>query len=145
MLFRILAVAAVGLFCTLPQLHAGEVIRFHNKPTYGRPYGKATPPIGFIDFCRRNPNECLPTDSTAKVLLTEERWRYLSEVNAYVNSIIEPSSDQELYAVPERWDYPTTAGDCEDYALLKKRYLERLGFSAGALPLTVVFDEAGQG
>jgi len=110
MLFRILAVAAVGLFCVLPPLHAGEVIRFHNKLTYSQSFSKATPPIGFIEFCRRNPNECLPTDSTAKVSLTAERWRYLSEVNAYVNSLIEPRSDQELYGVPERWDYPITAG-----------------------------------
>ena len=50
-----------------------------------------------------------------------------------------------LYAVPERWDYPVYAGDCEDYVLLKKRELEKLGFSSHALLITVVLDEAGEG
>jgi Bacterial transglutaminase-like cysteine proteinase BTLCP len=46
--------------------------------------------------------------------------------------------------VPERWNYPIDAGDCEDYALLKKQYLKKLGFKAGLLPLAVVLNEAGE-
>jgi predicted transglutaminase-like cysteine proteinase len=108
-------------------------------------YSKATPPIGFVEFCTRYHSECLPTRSAAKISLTKERWKNLLEVNALGNSNIEPRSDQELYGVPERWDYPIKAGDCEDYALLKKRYLEHLGFTAGSLLLAVGLDEAGQG
>ena len=63
-----------------------------------------------------------------KFELTAERWKLLGEVNAFVNTSIKPESDQELYAVPERWEIPTSAGDCEDYVLLKQRYLEGLGF-----------------
>jgi predicted transglutaminase-like cysteine proteinase len=108
-------------------------------------YSKATPPTGFVEFCTRNHSECLPTRSAAKIILTKERWKNLLEVNALVNTNIEPKSDQELYGVPERWDYPINAGDCEDYALLKKRYLEHLGFTAGPLPLAVARNEAGEG
>jgi predicted transglutaminase-like cysteine proteinase len=69
----------------------------------------------------------------------------LREVNSQVNASIEPVSDQELYAVPERWDYPVDAGDCEDYVLLKQRYLQDLGFPVESLLITVVLDEAGEG
>ena len=58
---------------------------------------------------------------------------------------IAPISDQDLYGEPERWVYPTDAGDCEDYLLLKKRYLEGLGFPPEALLITVVLDEKTEG
>jgi predicted transglutaminase-like cysteine proteinase len=106
-------------------------------------YSKARPPIGFVEFCTRNHDECVPNGWSTKVTLTLKRWKNLHEVNALVNSNIKAKSDQEIYGVPERWDYPITAGDCEDYALLKKRYLQRLGFSAGPLPLAIVLDETG--
>ena len=52
---------------------------------------------------------------------------------------------QTLYGQPEYWAYPKDAGDCEDYVLLKKRYLENLGFPADALLITVVRDEKNEG
>jgi predicted transglutaminase-like cysteine proteinase len=54
-------------------------------------------------------------------------------------------SDEELYGKPEYWTLPTDAGDCEDYLLLKKHYLEGLGFPSEALLITVVLDEKSQG
>ena len=41
----------------------------------------------------------------------------------------------DLYGEPEYWAIPTDAGDCEDYLLLKKRYLEGLGFPAAAVQM----------
>jgi predicted transglutaminase-like cysteine proteinase len=107
-------------------------------------YIRARPPIGFVEFCTRNHEECLPTRPAAKLVLTEKRWKNLNEVNVSVNSKIEPKTDEEVYGVPERWTFPIKAGDCEDYALLKKRYLGNLGFKAGVLPLAVVLNEAGE-
>jgi predicted transglutaminase-like cysteine proteinase len=54
-------------------------------------------------------------------------------------------SDVDLYKTAEKWTYPTSAGDCEDYALLKKRYLQSMGFSADELLMTVLLDEKGDG
>ena len=108
-------------------------------------YGRTLPPVGFVEFCGRHKSECEPSGSSRRASLTKSAWRKLAEVNSYVNSSIEPVSDQELYAVPERWDFPTDAGDCEDYVLLKKRYLEQLGFAPDALLITVVLDEIGEG
>jgi predicted transglutaminase-like cysteine proteinase len=108
-------------------------------------FGRALPPMGFVEFCARNKGECEPISSARQIPLTKTAWRSLLEVNTYVNGSIAPVSDQDLYAVPERWDFPADAGDCEDYVLLKKRYLERLGFPSHALLITVVLDEIGEG
>jgi predicted transglutaminase-like cysteine proteinase len=108
-------------------------------------YGRTLPPIGFVEFCARNRARCERLGSTRHVALTEARWQRLHEVNTRVNASIEPVSDQDLYAVPERWDYPVDAGDCEDYVLLKKRTLEELDFPSDSLLITVVLDEVGEG
>jgi predicted transglutaminase-like cysteine proteinase len=112
---------------------------------YAPVHGRTLPPIGFVDFCARNKKECEPIGSSRRVSLTPSRWDMLRKINAHVNSVIEPVSDQDLYAVPERWDYPIAAGDCEDYVLLKKRYLQELALPAESLAITVVLDEAGEG
>jgi predicted transglutaminase-like cysteine proteinase len=108
-------------------------------------YGKTLPPIGFVKFCASSPADCEPKASNGSIPMTPERWKLVSQVNAYVNGKIAPVSDQDLYGEPEHWAYPTDAGDCEDYVLLKKRYLEKLGFSREALLITVALDEKKEG
>ena len=109
-------------------------------------YGKSSPPVGYVQFCARGQDECKTKGGKAERLaLTAERWDQINQVNNYVNTKIKPVSDMELYHVPDYWTYPVDAGDCEDYVLLKKRYLTGLGFAADELPITVVFDEHGEG
>lgn len=109
-------------------------------------YGKALPPVGFVKFCASNPEDCQPVGGKPNRLAMEPgRWNLLYQVNTYVNGKVTPVSDQDLYGEPEHWAYPTDAGDCEDYLLLKKRYLEGLGFPPEALLITVVLDEKKEG
>jgi len=109
-------------------------------------YGITSAPIGYVDYCSRNSTDCEPTHgSIQSIQLNSGSWTRLNEVNAFVNMQITPISDQEQYSVQELWTIPTKAGDCEDYVLLKKRYLEGLGFPAEALLITVVLDENGEG
>ena len=117
------------------------------KKNFAMEYGRALPPVGFVGFCARNPDDCKPASGAKamKLAMTPERWNLLYQVNTYVNGKIAPVSDQELYGEPEYWAYPTDAGDCEDYLLLKKRYLQNLGFPASALLITVVLDEKNEG
>ena len=82
---------------------------------------------------------------TAHLTLSPERWNLVYQVNSFVNGKIAPMSDEELYGKPEYWTLPTDAGDCEDYLLLKKHYLQGLGFPSEALLITVVLDEKAQG
>ena len=77
--------------------------------------------------------------------LTPARARELAEVNALVNQTVIPQSDRDTYGVEEYWSLPSRYGDCEDYALLKQKLLADRGWPEGALLLTVVRDESGEG
>jgi predicted transglutaminase-like cysteine proteinase len=117
-----------------------------SKRYFASEFGKTLPPVGYVQFCATNPEECKPKGGRKfKLAMSPERWNLIYQVNTYVNGKIAPVSDQDLYGEPERWVYPTDAGDCEDYLLLKKRYLEGLGFPPEALLITVVLDEKTEG
>jgi predicted transglutaminase-like cysteine proteinase len=109
-------------------------------------FGKAVPPIGYVAFCGRGEDECKFTGGKAETLnVSTENWDQIEQVNRYVNTKIRPASDMELYHVPDYWTYPVDAGDCEDYVLLKKRYLQGMGFNPDLLLITVVLDENHEG
>ena len=114
----------------------------HNAVTYG----KSLPPVGYVEFCSHGEAECKSKfEDSGQLALSPENWNMLNQVNTYVNGKIKPISDKDLYNVAEKWTYPTSAGDCEDYVLLKKRYLQSMGFSADQLLITVLLDEKGEG
>ncbi|MBC8037748.1 MAG: transglutaminase-like cysteine peptidase [Rhizobiales bacterium] len=141
--------AILGFFLGLSAasaLEAPEETRNEPKKQFAVEYGKALPPIGFVQFCARSPDDCKPSGGKPQRLaMSPERWNLLYQVNTYVNGKITPVSDQDLYGQPEYWAYPSDAGDCEDYLLLKRRYLMNLGFPADALLITVVLDEKQEG
>lgn len=117
-----------------------------SSPAFAAEFGAARPPVGFVRFCAENPKDCKDRNSRAKrIAMDPDRWNLLYQVNTYVNGKITPVSDMELYGEAERWTYPVDAGDCEDYLLLKKKYLQGLGFPQEALLITVVLDEQSQG
>ena len=111
-----------------------------------RIYGPTLPPYGFVRFCESYPNECRqgPLEET-RFNAMPARMRQLDEINRYVNKVIEPATDMEIYGETERWAIPTTRGDCEDYALLKRKRLIARGWPVSALLMTVVRDEKGEG
>ena len=45
----------------------------------------------------------------------------------------------------EKWEYPVSRGDCEDYVLLKRKTLLDAGWPQSALLITVVLDTHGDG
>jgi predicted transglutaminase-like cysteine proteinase len=140
---------ALGLVCMIGTAYAVEAdpVRTESNSTqFATIYGKALPPIGYVEMCARAPKECQAIGGkTAHLPLSPERWNLVYQVNSFVNGKIAPMSDEELYGKPEYWTLPTDAGDCEDYLLLKKHYLEGLGFPSEALLITVVLDEKSQG
>ena len=86
-------------------------------------------PYGWVAFCERYQDECA-----------------ITRINLSVNKAIAPVSDNDQWGVVDQWDYPTAGkGDCEDYALLKRRMLMEAGFPREALLLTVVKDKNGEG
>lgn len=120
----------------------------HGRPpaAFMRVYGVAQPPYGYVQFCERAPGECgTGTVQEARFQARPERMQELDRINRSVNKEIEPATDLEIYGQTEYWTIPTTRGDCEDYALLKRKRLIALGWPASALLLTVVRDEKGEG
>lgn len=99
--------------------------------------GNTPAPKGFDDFCDRYPADCLPDVITpdARVELNLERMRELNTVNSDVNDSLVFSLDWPH----DSWDYPDQGyGDCEDFALEKRRRLIALGWPRDSLLLTIV-------
>ena len=116
----------------------------------GQPFmqtaGRTTQPVGHYEFCQRQPEECRQkTASKAPVELTRPLWAAMVEINNTVNTMVVPRTDMEMWGQEEVWSYPDGVGDCEDYALEKRRRLMALGVPAGDLLMTVVRQPSGAG
>ncbi len=109
--------------------------------------GRITQPVGHYQFCQRIPQECKQiTDDQRPVELTRKLWATIVAVNSTVNTRIQPRTDLENYGVEEYWAYPDNGyGDCEDYALEKRRELMQAGVPAGDLLMTVARQPNGDG
>ena len=106
---------------------------------------KAATPSGYISFCLRFPDQCvIAPDAPTSIAMTPTLWGTLRKVNDAVNAAIWPEDDQRHYGRAEYWNIPTDGyGDCEDYALTKRRDLAALGISLAALRIAVVVTEDG--
>ncbi len=108
--------------------------------------GRTTQPIGHYEFCQREPGECRQkTPKQAPVELTRQLWATLIDINNAVNAAVMPRTDMEMWGKEEVWSYPTNIGDCEDYALEKRRRLMAQGVPAGDLLITVARQRNGDG
>ncbi len=140
---------AVGFFALALPAAAQQVAVISpatRAPEFMRVYGSSQPPYGFVAFCERSPQECVVTSpEDARYQATPQSLSELDEVNRSVNHEIEPATDMEVYGVAEYWTLPTTRGDCEDYALLKRHRLIARGWPSGVLLMTVVRDEKNEG
>jgi len=91
-----------------------------------------------------------PLDSAAphRVTWDAPTRRRVAEINRAVNSAIVERPDIVTYGLEDYWAIPTLKGedrygDCEDYALMKRRDLIAAGIAADALSLAVVKTERG--
>ncbi|MGJ0506318.1 MAG: transglutaminase-like cysteine peptidase [Methylocystis sp.] len=104
-------------------------------------------PFGWVDFCQRYGGECDEAPATPEaIVLTPAAFRKIETINVAVNAKVDPVTDAEHVGAPDAWDIPADGkGDCEDYALLKRRLLVEAGFPRAALLMTVVKDQHGDG
>jgi predicted transglutaminase-like cysteine proteinase len=101
---------------------------------------KVAVPTGYVSFCIRFADQCIVSPGAAKtVALTSENFLLIQNVNESVNRAIRPMDDYRHYGRGEYWTIPTDGlGDCEDYALTKRRDLVAAGLSPSALRVAIV-------
>ena len=99
-----------------------------NSP-YMRVFGVTQAPYGFVQFCSRMPAECQQGP------MEEQR----------MSATPQRLAELEVYGQAEYWTIPVHRGDCEDYALLKRKRLIARGWPESSLLMTVVRDEKGEG
>lgn len=104
------------------------------------------PHIGYLLMCMRDKDEALPEcterPGRSKEPMGSELWEALNSVTWFVNRSVEPMDDSVQYQQADYWTYPESgSGDCEDYALEKKRQLINRGYSPNALDLAVVLEQ----
>ena len=117
-----------------------------NSP-FLREFALTRSPMGHAQFCESNGADCAQrSDKVYRMRLTPERWDQLVKVNNDINQRIEAKTDMDAYAVEEFWTYPSNIGDCEDFALLKRKILiDEMGWHHSTLRMAVVLDENDEG
>lgn len=107
---------------------------------------RTSQPIGHYEFCRNYPAECRAEGARpAPLAFTSANWSTLTRLNAQVNRVFTPRTDYEMWGQEEVWSYPTSAADCEDFVLEKRRRLIAKGIAPGNLLITVLRQPNGDG
>lgn len=107
-----------------------------------------TPPVASIDvppdryraFCGSHESACALTGDPVLTWSTDIAAQ-LDSVNATVNQEIDFISDWEALGIEDEWDFPDCQGDCEDFALEKRRRLVAAGLPSAALTMAIGFHE----
>ncbi len=109
--------------------------------------GDARAPYAWTDFCKRSPAECrVEVNEPERVEMTPKLWKAMIALNARINREIEAITDEDHWGVVDRWNLPEDGkGDCEDFALLKRKRLAETGVPRRAMLMTVVIDEEDAG
>ena len=101
-------------------------------------------PSGFIGFCLRHSDQCdLPANAPTSMTLTEQNWALLNRVNRTFNTSIRFLDDRKHYGVTDYWTIATDGnGDCDDFALTKRKALIDAGLPVAALRIAMVLTDA---
>lgn len=119
-----LSVSAVIALAGAPALSAADVVMAEG--------GAIRSPAGYLDYCTRRPDACAadrrpggaPRRADAAVMAE------LGSVNRALNRAIRAAPEAPG---SDRWTDDGTAGDCEDYALAKRRALVARGWAPDQL------------
>lgn len=131
---------ACALGCALALFTAtGAAAAPRPAPPHLEPVRTAPAPAGMGNLCDRQHWACAPSRGRAEA--PEAALELARKVNRSVNTEVREVSDVRQYGREDVWDLPTAqGGDCEDFALAKKKRLIDAGLPAGALMLATVLD-----
>lgn len=98
---------------------------------------RTSEPSGAVGLCGRYGWAC--TTASGSLRLDRAAFPAIARINHRINRDVRAVSDRQLYGVPDHWSYPINgAGDCEDFALAKKRELVAMGLPRNRLLLATV-------
>ena len=115
-----------------------------STPPVSTPLPSGTPqewlPAGFVSFCLREPSQCAASPGQPEIVqIDDSLWAKLQYTNQSINLAVTPKSDNEHYGRGEYWAIVTDGfGDCEDYALTKRKQLIDAGVPQRALRIAIV-------
>ena len=95
-------------------------------------------PGGHMAYCSQHVLQCA---SQTPATLSSDLSQLIRRVNDEVNRGVQGVKDSVQFGVPEKWTDEALQlgrGDCEDFALAKRKRLVELGVPRGALRLAVV-------
>nr|WP_170330163.1 transglutaminase-like cysteine peptidase [Ruegeria arenilitoris] len=99
----------------------------------------SAPPTGARGLCHEYNWACSSKASAS--MSSQQEMRVVQRINRQVNATTRTVTDMSQYRTAERWALPTSqGGDCEDFALLKKRDLIRAGVDPSKLLIATVLD-----
>ena len=114
------------------------------KSNFLNPGGNVVAPNGARQLCELNAWACSVSPKTGKILQSD--MAEIVKVNRSVNRRTREVADITQFRVEENWSLPTArGGECEDFALLKKRDLIQLGYPAQSLLIATVLDTNRRG
>lgn len=96
-------------------------------------------PFAYIRFCVDNPDDCRPSAPTT-VSWDKPTRALIASANRRVNHSIRAVNE-----AGDRWTAGRKSGDCEDFALTKRRDLLALGIPGSALRMAVALTPSGEG
>ncbi|ANL30153.1 transglutaminase-like protein (plasmid) [Rhizobium phaseoli] len=143
---KVAIVAATGVVAATNPLNAtglsaltrdrgNNVVRISEGP-------KTLAPFASVVFCMQHGDQCVNTGGPSIMVLDKNRKSQLVSANNGVNSAIRPANDKPGADV---WSMDVTAGDCEDFALTKRKKLMQLGWSSESLRIAVAITKTGEG
>lgn len=106
-----------------------------------RERGRTTAPFQFLVFCQQAPRQCDPQGGADRVAMTEATEQKIQSINAFVNRTIAPKDDPPGEDI---WTLSPEAGDCEDYAVTKRRDLIAGGIPGKAIRIALGTTSEGE-
>lgn len=103
---------------------------------------RAMAPFASVVFCMQQAAQCEDTGGPDIVNLDADHKAQLISVNTSFNHSIRPQNDPPGTDI---WSVDVKAGDCEDYALTKRKHLIALGWPSRALRIAVATTPWGEG
>lgn len=134
----VLVAAAALLF----SWSAGET-RAGSRPTspFLEEKTPTTAPYAFVKLCVNAPRECRPKGGASRTPLNSKVKRALQAVNTDVNRAITPGSDSKGN---DTWRLSPKSGDCEDYAVTKRKKLIDRGLPPRSIRLAMATTPSGE-